>query len=144
MPSAEQQREGNRLRVEDAMGPARPVLSARTSVRVALELMRRDGDPYRLVKTGHGQWTWAGLADLEAAAAAGQGEGPLEQVLSRGPAPRLYPDVALDNALRLVGDHPVLPVSSRANVNQLLGSITLADIHRAYGIGTSTGSAPSG
>lgn len=144
MPSVEEQREGSRLRVEDAMGPARPVLGARTAVRVAAELMRKDGDEYRLVKTGHGQWTWTSQAELESAAALGQAEERLEQVLSRGPAPRLYPDVALDNALRSIGDHPILPVSSRANINQLLGSITLADIHRAYGIERPTGSVPSG
>jgi CIC family chloride channel protein len=144
MPSVEEQREGSRLRVEDAMGPARPVLGARTSVQVALELIRKDGDPYRLVKTGHGQWTWTSQAELESAAALGQAEARLEQLLSRGPAPRLYPDVALDNVLRLLADHPILPVSSRANINQLLGSVTLEDVHRAYGIEPSTGSAPSG
>ncbi len=29
---------------------------------------------------------------------------------------------------------PILPVSSRANINELVGTLTLNDIHRSYGI----------
>jgi CBS domain-containing protein len=47
---------------------------------------------------------------------------------------RLYPDLSLDSALRLLANYPVLPVVSRANSNQLLGVITLQDVHSAYGI----------
>ena len=47
---------------------------------------------------------------------------------------RLYPDLSLDSALRLLGNYPILPVVSRANANQLLGVITLRDVHAAYGI----------
>ena len=134
MPSTEEQREARRLRVEDAMVASRPVLAARTPVRVALDLMRKDGDRYRLVKIGHGTWTWTGQEELEAAISDGQDQHPIEEVVNHGSAPRLYPDVALDIALRSLGRHPLLPVSSRANINQLIGTVTLDDVHRAYGI----------
>lgn len=134
LPSVEEQREGRRLRVEDAMVPARPVLGPRTPVGVAADLMRKDGDSFRLVKTGHGEWSWVGCDELHEAVESGKSGEPLEEALDHGVAPRLYPDVALDNALRSVGGHPILPVSSRANVNELMGTITLEDIHRAYGI----------
>jgi CBS domain-containing protein len=53
------------------------------------------------------------------------------------PAPRLYPDLPLDSALRVLGEYPVLPVVSRSDPTKLIGTITLADVHRAYGIGAS-------
>jgi len=134
MPSVEAQREGRRLRVEDAVGPLRPVLGRGTSVRTAIKLMKEDGEKHRLVKLGHGQWSWVELAELQSIAASGRGDEPLGSVMSRRAATRLYPDVPLDDALRALASHPIVPVSSRANINQLIGSIMLEDIHRAYGI----------
>jgi len=143
MPSVEEQREGRRLRVEDAMGPVRPAFRLDTSVAAALKLMEDARESHRLVNIDHGKWSWAALEELKSAAAAGRGREPLEAILSRGPATRLYPDVALDNALKALAKNPVLPVSSRANINQLIGSITLADIDRAYGIRRSSEPSPS-
>ncbi|MEZ5394887.1 MAG: CBS domain-containing protein [Bryobacterales bacterium] len=57
---------------------------------------------------------------------------------------RLYPDLSLDSALRLLGNYPILPVVSRANSNQLLGVITLRDVHAAYGIASAVKDAESG
>jgi CIC family chloride channel protein len=57
---------------------------------------------------------------------------PVEGVATTGP--RLYPDLPLDTAMRLLGTHPVLPVASRAEPSSVIGMVTLADIHRAYGI----------
>jgi CBS domain-containing protein len=143
MPSVEAQREGQRLQVEDAMGPTRPVLGRGTQVRTAIKLMQEEGDQCRLLKLGHGEWSWTKLAELQSVAASGRGDDSLESVITRRPSPRLYPDVSLDDALRALAQHPILPVSSRANINKLIGSITLADIHRAYGIQPSSESAPS-
>ena len=36
--------------------------------------------------------------------------------------------------MRMLGTYPILPVVSRVNPNQLLGTLTLDDVHRAYGI----------
>jgi CBS-domain-containing membrane protein len=48
--------------------------------------------------------------------------------------PHVYRDYSLDSALRLLAQHPLLVVPSRADPNQLLGVLTLADVHKAYGI----------
>jgi CIC family chloride channel protein len=49
-------------------------------------------------------------------------------------APRIYPDVPLDAALRLLAGHEVLRVCSRADPAGVVGIVTLEDVHRAYGI----------
>ncbi len=135
LPSVEAERETARLRVEDAMQSPHAVLGPRTKIATAVSLMREAGDFVRLVKTGHGEWSWVRLDELERALVAGcRPDAFLETVMDHGPAPRLYRDIALDNALKLVGGHPMLPVVSRANVNELVGTLTLADIHRVYGI----------
>jgi len=55
-------------------------------------------------------------------------EAPLDHV------PRVYPDVPLDAALRLLGQYPMLRVASRADPTQPIGVLTLEDVHKAYGI----------
>jgi hypothetical protein len=35
----------------------------------------------------------------------------------------------------MLGPHAILPVSNRARPEQLMGTLTLEDVHRAYGIG---------
>lgn len=134
LPSVEAERETLRLRVEDAMQPPPAVLGPRTKINTAVTLMREANDLVRLVKTGHGEWSWARLDELERALRDGKPDAPLEEVVNHGPTPRLYRDIALDNALKLIGGHPMLPVVSRANVNELVGTLTLQDIHRVYGI----------
>lgn len=57
---------------------------------------------------------------------------PKDADLSR--APRIYPDVPLDAALRLLGQHEILRVASRTAPEDAIGVLTLADVHRAYGI----------
>jgi CIC family chloride channel protein len=61
-------------------------------------------------------------------------QAPAESV-GMPPAPRLYPDLPLDAAMRVLGEYPLLPVVSRTDPTKLIGTITLADVHRAYGIG---------
>ncbi len=46
----------------------------------------------------------------------------------------LYPDEPLDAALRLLSVEPVVGVISRLEPDEVLGTITLDDVHRAYGI----------
>lgn len=134
LPSVEAERETRSLRVEDAMQPPHVVFGPHTHVKTALELLRDTSDAFRLVKTGHGSWSWVCTEELEKAAAEGKGDLPLSEVVSHDRAANLYRDVSLDSALKVIGGHPVLPVASRANKNELVGTITLADIHKAYGI----------
>jgi CIC family chloride channel protein len=48
--------------------------------------------------------------------------------------PRIYPDVPLDSALRLLGQYPILRVASRDDPTKPIGVISLEDVHKAYGI----------
>ncbi len=56
------------------------------------------------------------------------------EIPSKGPVPQLYPDQPLDEALRIIGDWPLLPVVNRANVEKLEGVLSLDDILRKYRI----------
>ena len=49
-----------------------------------------------------------------------------------GPLRLIFPDESLDEVLRWAGDWPVLPVVNRANLGQLEGVLSLADILRAF------------
>lgn len=125
LPSAEEQRSQPALHVEDAMSTVRPpVFGPDATVAAALETHA----DYVFAKEPGLEWRIARRADLERAPA----EEPLARVA--GLAPRLYPDLTIDAALRLLADHPVLPVVSRNRPDQLLGTLTLTDVHRAYGI----------
>lgn len=48
--------------------------------------------------------------------------------------PRLFPDLPIEAALRLLDSHPVLPVSSRVSPYKVLGVLTLRDVYRLYEI----------
>jgi len=47
----------------------------------------------------------------------------------------LFPDEPLDAALRLLAVQPSVTVVSRLRPDDVLGVLTLDDVHRAYGIG---------
>ncbi len=50
----------------------------------------------------------------------------------KGPLPLIFPDESLEEVLRWTGDWPVLAVVNRADLGQLEGVLTLADILRAF------------
>ncbi len=131
LPSLEQQREAAPLRVEDAMSPAPSAVFAKdTTVASALEKIGDGG--CAVVETGEGEWAYVGAAALKAAdpASALAGAASLE------PLPRVYRDLSLDAAMRRLGPHPFLPVSSRRRPYRLIGIVTLEDMLRAYGAST--------
>lgn len=135
LPSLEAQRERQPLLVERAMQRGTILtLSVDMSVDAALSALRSAALPYGLVSVERSSWSSVTLEDLEAAAHQGRGAMALREAFPLAPTPRLYPDLALDTALRLLGSHPLLPVLNRARPGQVLGVITLEDIHRAYGI----------
>ncbi len=49
-------------------------------------------------------------------------------------APHVYPDVSLDAAMRLLAWSPLLQVTSRADRTKPIGTLTLNDVFRAYGL----------
>ncbi len=132
LPSLEEQREAQPSRVEDAMSPAPRVLSPDTTVSAALEEAK--ASQFAMVAQGEGAWCWVSPHELEAAARRGDGERRLREVFVLRPLPRLFPDLPLEAALRLLGSHPVLPVSNRMRPYKILGVLTLTDVYRLYEI----------
>lgn len=57
------------------------------------------------------------------------------------PGLRLFPDEPLDAAMRLLASQERIQVVSRLNHNEVLGTLTLDDVHRAYGLPNPEGSA---
>lgn len=134
LPSNEEQRERESLHVEDAMSRERRALSWDMSVQAALDALRQSDVPYALVSTRHAVWASVSLAAVERAVEQGKGGQSLADTFALTDLPRLYMDLALDEALGKLSKVPILPIISRARPDQLLGSITLNDIHRAFGI----------
>jgi len=131
LPSIEQMREQNTLRVEDAMRPGAGIVL-------------RDGDPAELRREAEASasaqflvwrhengWRAISQDDIRKQAIAESGSSS-EEIPGRGPLPQLYPDQALDEALRLIGNWPVVPVVNRANLEKLEGVLALDDILQAY------------
>lgn len=133
LPSIEELREQNALRVEDAMRPGggsvwrdedadRLLQASSTSSPTTSFFLWRRGNDWRLVSR----------EELKRRAEAIQAGSSLPEIPSRGPLPQLYPDQHLDEALRMIGDWPLVPVVNRANIDKLEGIVALEDILRAY------------
>ena len=135
LPSAEEQREASPLSVEDAMqaGSSR-VFPSSTPVETAFNRMREQALETALIGVHGKGWSWVELEDMSKAIEKGQGAETVWKALSVRAVVRLYPDSSLDSAMRVLATYPILPVSSRANPNLLLGTLTLEDVHKAYGI----------
>lgn len=135
LPSVEEQRESQPLSVEDAMqtGSGR-VFPSSTPVETAFSRMNEQKLTMALIGVHGKGWSWVELEDISRAMEKGQGSQTLWKALSVRAVVRLYPDLSLDSALRVLATYPILPVSSRANPNLLLGTLTLEDVHKAYGI----------
>ena len=74
---------------------------------------------------------WSGIGRAQLLDMIANSDVPLSRVLGAR-IPYLHPDHPLDTALRLIGEWPLLPVVHRANVQQLLGVVSLDDVMRAY------------
>jgi chloride channel protein, CIC family len=130
LPSLEEERELPLLRVEDAMRPAvGQVLTGDMSVQEAQQHVQGSAQEFFLVAMGEDEWSGTGRSSLL------ERSSNLDLPLSRMLAihiPYLHPDHPLDTALRLIGEWPLLPVVHRANLQQLLGVVSLDDVMRAY------------
>jgi len=135
LPSVEEQRGSSPLSVEDAMqaGFGR-VFPSTTPVETVFNRMREQQLTTALIGVHGKGWSWVELEDISKAIERGQSEESVWKALSVRAVVRLYPDLSLDSAMRVLATYPILPVSSRANPNLLLGTLTLEDVHRAYGI----------
>ncbi len=132
LPSMEEQREADILRVEDAMRPVKdPVLNADESVSQAALLAEKSASEHLLVRVNPTGWGITSKPELAKMVNEGKGNLSLRSVL-RKPITYLHPDYQLDMALPYVNQWPVVPVVSRANFQHLEGVITQQDVLERY------------
>jgi CIC family chloride channel protein len=137
LPSMEELREQDILRVEDAMRlPSDPVLDAEQPLARAMQQLdgvRAENLLVRMRPTG---WNGISLRELKTRLSEGKGEMTLRSMLPMQQLPYLHPDHSLDVALRYVYRWPVLPVVSRADTNKLEGIISKEDVLKRFqGVG---------
>ena len=137
LPTAETRGQESMLRVSEAMQAKGEVLSPNLTVAEALELTRRSGLDAGLVADEHGLLGVVSTALLERGIAAGAAGKPLGEFVERRISPHVHADHSLALALERMGTTglDVLPVVSRANVREVQGIITLADVLEALGVG---------
>lgn len=132
LPSMEEQREENILRVEDAMQPAAIVLNADDELDEALLKFEDASHGALMVRLPAHEW--ACLTRDQALELAEQGNGPLTlgTLLADSQIPYVHPDQALDTVLRYVDRFPLVPVVHRADLSKLEGVISQADVLASY------------
>jgi CIC family chloride channel protein len=138
LPSSEGMRESSPLRVEDAMRREPSfALHAQMTLAEALDDMAKRESVRRLMQRPGG-WSWVHRDQLEKALAEGHREEQLGTALPASKVRHVYPDLPLESALKMFGEDDLLPVASRANPKQLLGTLALEDVLRVYGVRTNT------
>jgi CIC family chloride channel protein len=133
LPSVEEQRERVVLRVEDAMRkPELSSLQAGDTLARALEIAETSPEDILLVRFPTGRWASITKQELRAKASELHEETLMRELLSTDRLPVLHPDQRLDDVLRFIQSHEVLPVVSRAGSRKLEGVLSLPDILAAY------------
>jgi CIC family chloride channel protein len=133
LPSMEEMREGQALRVEDAMcKPVAPVLQPDDTVAEALARLEGLVEEFFLVSFPTGRWAGVRADTLRKLATDGHAQTKLRSLLGVHCLPRLHPDQSLDLALRLIRDCPSLPVVHRGDARRLEGVLSLSDVLSCY------------
>jgi chloride channel protein, CIC family len=133
LPSMEEQREEDILRVEDAMRPVEgSVLDGETTVQKAVQEAERTENEDLLVRLRPIGWSTVTKEHLRMLAADGKGAANLASVLLVPQIPYLHPDHPLEMALRYVDRWPIVPVVSRADYGHLEGVVTQRDVLERY------------
>jgi chloride channel protein, CIC family len=133
LPSMEEQREEDLLRVEDAMhAPPNLVLDAEQTIRQALQQLNGVEEGNILVRRHRTGWSTVSTRELRTRLSEGNGELSVLSALPIREIPYLHPDHSLDVAMRYVYRWPVLPVVSRADLGKLEGVISKEDVLRRY------------
>ena len=129
LPSMEEQREEELLRVEDAMRAySGPILEAEELANPALERASSSPEPVLLARRLPGYWYAFRREELRSAHPAAT----IVDLATREPLPILFPDTPLEAALRSLRGHELLPVLHRADQTKIEGVLTLELILRAY------------
>ncbi|MGC1105076.1 MAG: chloride channel protein [Candidatus Acidiferrales bacterium] len=131
LPSIEEMREQTTLRVEDAMRPGNGIAFREDKVAEMFREAELSAPPQLLLWRREGGWRIVAREDLRQLTPAASSD---FEIPSKGPLPQLYPDQHLDEALRIIGDWPLVPVVNRANVEKLEGVLSLDDILHKYRI----------
>jgi chloride channel protein, CIC family len=131
------------LRVMEAMSPETRPVEPQATVQEALDRIRSLAVSAWPVADGKRLFGLVTASSLESATDDGAGDRPVSEILEPLPKgaldahnfPHVHPDHPLGLALQRMGDLrlDVLPVVSRANVLEIVGVITSADVLRAYG-----------
>ena len=139
LPSMEELREEDVLRVEDAMQLVEaPVLEANDSIEKALQESKRTESEDLLVRLSPSGWSTVTKEHLRLLAEQGKNKDSLGTGLLIPRIPHLHPDHPLETALRYVDRWPIVPVVSRADFRQLEGVVsqrTVLDRYREFGEG---------
>jgi CIC family chloride channel protein len=133
LPSIEERREMTSFVVEDAMR-ADGVLVAEPGDHIVEVAKRAEANPEAalLLRMRPGEWWLLDRDDvLRLAPDAARTTTPIH-AKSKGPVPYLFRDQSLAEALQVMGDWPLLPVASRADLAKLEGILTLADTLHAF------------
>ena len=133
LPSMEEQREENILRVEDAMQPATaPVLDAEQPLEDVLRQIEESPSDIFLVRLQPSGWSHITKQEIRTKVNEGKGAVTLRSVLPMRHLPVLHPDHPLDMALRYANQWPLVPVVSRADLHKLEGVVSERDILNRY------------
>ncbi len=133
LPSMEEQREEDILRVEDAMQPAEdPVLDAGETLEDSVKVLDHSESDEVLVRLSPAAWGSVSKGQLVTLAAEGKGATTLGSLLPIAPVPYLHPDHPLETALRYVNRWPIVPVVSRADFGKLEGVVTQRHVLERY------------
>jgi chloride channel protein, CIC family len=133
LPSLEERREQMVLTVEDAMRTdAAVVVTQGEPIQEVVRRAAEKPDAPLLLHTKLGQWRLLPREELQKMAANPATAWSGDQTGTQGPLPYIFRDQPLDEALRLGGDWPLLPVVSRADLEKLEGVVTLTDILHAF------------
>ena len=138
LPSMEEEREEDELRLEDAIEPIRcPVVVGSDSIPQILSTNSQQellDSPYILVQCSNG-WYAARQDEIERLIESPQGaEVPqsLEEQIGKERTPVVFPDQPLAVALSYFQRWPVLPISNRAVRGVLEGIVSLDGVLRRY------------
>ena len=133
LPSLEEQRDEEILRVEDAMQPV-PVMIIDGAVAIEqAALQTRDlSEKIFLARTAPSGWTTVSREVLDRSMKEGKGALTLTSVLPTQRLPYLYPDLPLDAALRCVSQSDLIPVVNRADLRELEGVVTREAVLSRY------------
>lgn len=132
LPSVEERREQEAFLVEDAMrtGGALVVRPGDLVVELAQKTGEQSDLPV-LLRVRMGEWRLLDSEDLLRLANDGGSGHTAAEVKSKGPLPLLFRDESIEEAMRWLGDWPVIPVVNRADLGQLEGVLTFPDVLKA-------------